>query len=90
MSETRYFLVSGRVQGVGFRAATQRQALQLSLDGWVRNRHDGAVELMAAGSAGDLDALRDWLGHGPASAHVTRVIEQSADDEALPAPFTIA
>lgn len=90
MSETRYFLISGRVQGVGFRAATQKQAHQLSLDGWVRNRNDGTVELMAAGSARNLDTLRDWLNHGPTAAGVTQVFEQPADDEALPSPFTIA
>ncbi len=67
------FVVHGRVQGVGFRAATQRRALGLNLTGWVGNRADGRVEGVAAGSAEALARLRDWLARGPALAMVESV-----------------
>lgn len=89
MSETRYFRVRGRVQGVGFRAATSDAARKLSLDGWVRNRADGDVELLARGTPEDLDALREWLHHGPGMARVGEVCEQDADETDLPSPFTV-
>lgn len=90
MSETRYFRVSGRVQGVGFRAATSEAARDLSLAGWVRNRADGDVELIARGEASALDRLRDWLHHGPGMARVTEVEEQATAESDLPWPFTVA
>ncbi len=62
--------VSGRVQGVGFRAATAHRARQLALSGWVRNLPDGRVELQAWGTPAALAALRDWLRSGPALARV--------------------
>ena len=90
MSETRYFRVTGTVQGVGFRAATQDKARELSLAGWVANRPDGDVELHARGPVSDLDALAEWLGHGPAAATVSEVAETViTDDEALAQPFTV-
>lgn len=90
MSETRHFLISGQVQGVGFRAAAADHARRLSLDGWVRNRPDGRVEVAARGASADLAALRDWLDKGPSMARVTEVIERGADDVDLPSPFTVA
>ncbi|MBL8603039.1 MAG: acylphosphatase [Myxococcales bacterium] len=63
----------GRVQGVFFRATTQREARRLALTGWVRNRPDGSVEVVAEG---DDDTLRDfvgWVQRGPSSARVDRV-----------------
>ncbi|WP_348762189.1 acylphosphatase [uncultured Salinisphaera sp.] len=90
MSETRYFRVTGTVQGVGFRAATQDKARELSLAGWVANRPDGDVELAARGPVSALDALAQWLGHGPANATVREVAETAvADDETLKPPFTV-
>lgn len=65
--------VSGRVQGVYFRASTVDQARQLGLGGWVRNLPDGRVELEAWGESGALNALRDWLSQGPALARVDRL-----------------
>ncbi|HET7313328.1 acylphosphatase [Salinisphaera sp.] len=88
MSETRYFRVRGRVQGVGFRAATSDAARKLSLDGWVKNRGDGDVELVARGEPADLDALRDWLHDGPGMARVSEVSERPLDETDLPSPFT--
>ena len=64
MAQAR-FIVSGRVQGVGFRAATRAQALRLTLRGIARNLADGNVEVLAIGEAAALDALEAWLRHGP-------------------------
>jgi len=77
MQESRYFLVSGRVQGVCFRAATRDMARALGLCGWVRNRNDGKVEGEATGHAAALSEFRDWLEHGPAAASVDRVVFES-------------
>ena len=65
--------VRGRVQGVGFRWFVQRQAAALGLHGWVRNRPDGAVEVVAEGPADLLDALVEDLRHGPDGAGVSGV-----------------
>lgn len=69
------WLVSGRVQGVGFRAATRREALRLGLSGHARNLPDGRVEVAAAGAPHALRALREWLARGPALARVDAVAE---------------
>lgn len=66
----REFLVRGRVQGVGFRAATQREALRLGLGGSAYNLPDGAVRVRAFGSELALDGLAQWLSHGPRFARV--------------------
>ncbi|HVU52675.1 MAG TPA: acylphosphatase [Polyangia bacterium] len=65
--------VRGRVQGVGFRASAAAEARRLGLTGWVRNKLDGSVEVMAEGPDGDTDALLAWLRKGPSLAHVTSV-----------------
>jgi acylphosphatase len=64
------FVVIGRVQGVGYRAAAQGKALFLGLCGWVRNRADGAVEGLVSGDSVELDKFRDWLQRGPPAARV--------------------
>jgi len=64
-------LVRGRVQGVGFRAATHDEARRLGLDGWVLNRLDGTVEVLAGGEDAAVDQLVGWLKHGPRGARVT-------------------
>lgn len=66
-------VVRGRVQGVGYRASTEREATRLGLAGWVRNLPDGAVELEAEGPAVAVDALVAWCRRGPALARVTAV-----------------
>lgn len=68
----RYF-ISGRVQGVGFRYWITGRAKQRSLVGWVRNRRDGRVEVLAYGEKAELDALERELGQGPSGAAVDRV-----------------
>ncbi len=83
------FLVSGRVQGVFFRASTRRRALELGLRGTVVNLADGRVEVLASGDAQALDALEAWLHEGPPAARVERVLRQGWDGTA-PAGFEIA
>lgn len=64
------FRVEGRVQGVGFRAATRAQALALGLRGHARNLVDGGVEVLAVGGEGAVEALAQWLEDGPPAARV--------------------
>lgn len=67
------FLVSGRVQGVFFRASTRERALALGLTGHAVNRDDGRVEVLACGDDAALEALHQWLWHGPVQARVSGV-----------------
>ncbi len=62
--------VTGRVQGVFFRAETRAQAQTLGLVGWVRNCEDGTVEFVIAGEETALQTMRQWLAHGPQRARV--------------------
>ena len=64
-------VVRGRVQGVGFRAATEETARALGVGGWVRNMPDGAVEVEAEGPEDALRALEQFLRRGPRMARVT-------------------
>lgn len=66
-------VVTGRVQGVGFRQSAERLGQQLGLKGWVRNRPDGTVEVMAVGERDALDKLAKWLYEGPPGAYVIDV-----------------
>lgn len=68
--------ISGRVQGVGFRFAAVDEASRLALTGWVRNTHDGDVELVAEGEEELLRRLVTWAHVGPRGALVTHVEEQ--------------
>jgi acylphosphatase len=83
------FLVGGRVQGVGFRAATRGQARRLGLRGHARNLPDGRVEVLAAGDAEALEALARWLAHGPPMARVDEVVRSDGDMAGIGAEFTI-
>lgn len=72
------FYVAGKVQGVFFRASTREQATRLGLRGYARNLADGRVEVLAAGDTSALDALADWLRHGPPHARVDALLRESA------------
>ncbi|MCS7182863.1 MAG: acylphosphatase [Thermoanaerobaculum sp.] len=76
---TRRFLVSGRVQGVGFRYFVFREAQRLGLSGFVRNLGDGRVEVVATGEEADLNRLEALLWRGPVMAHVTMVEVEEAE-----------
>lgn len=66
-------IIYGRVQGVAFRHATFNQATRLRLTGWVMNRPDGSVRVVAEGQERDLAMLAAWLHEGPAAARVELV-----------------
>ncbi len=66
-------VIHGLVQGVYFRAATQREATRRGLTGWVRNRWDGTVEVLAEGPRQALESFEVFLHQGPPHAHVTHV-----------------
>ena len=66
-------IVDGRVQGVWFRASTERVANQLGLTGWVRNRPDGSVEAVFEGAPAAVDAAVAWAHDGPERAHVDTI-----------------
>ena len=66
----RRFVVSGRVQGVWFRASTREQAERLGISGHALNLPDGSVEVVACGETAALDELAAWLRHGPELARV--------------------
>lgn len=68
-----HLVVRGRVQGVFFRASTQREARRLGLTGWVKNRADGAVEMLAEGEESALKQLQLWAERGPSAARVDDV-----------------
>ena len=76
--ETRNFIVSGQVQGVGFRYATKRVAERLRLSGWVRNLPGGEVEILATGDPPQLAEFESWLRAGPEYARVSGVAVKSA------------
>ncbi|WP_455234427.1 acylphosphatase [Thiogranum longum] len=83
-------IVNGRVQGVFFRAATQREAQQLGLTGYARNLADGSVEVLACGERGAVERLKEWLWLGPPSANVTGVECQAVDRQEIPERFGTA
>ena len=65
--------ITGRVQGVFFRASAESEARRLGLSGWVRNCPDGSVELLAEGPKAKLDDVLAWCRHGPPRAEVEDV-----------------
>ncbi len=78
-----HVVISGRVQMVGYRAWTEGQADARGLAGWVRNRQDGTVEAVFAGSAEQVAGMARACWRGPAKAEVAGVVVQDADESAL-------
>jgi len=73
--ETRHYVISGRVQGVGFRWFVEREAALAGITGWVRNCENGDVEVMATGTADQHRSLRQKLQQGPRAARVDHLSE---------------
>ena len=86
MTTARLFTVRGRVQGVFFRASTQRVAESLRLTGYAINLPDGDVEVLACGPAHQVDQLGDWLQQGPDMARVDSVRSESIEID-IPSDF---
>jgi len=82
--------VSGRVQGVYYRASTAEEAARLGLKGFARNLPDGRVEVLVCGPETAVQALIDWLWVGPSAARVTEVLTEHAGlaPEEFPSEFT--
>ena len=78
----RRYMVMGRVQGVGYRNFVEHTAGKLNVDGYVRNRRDGSVEVFAMGTPEELLKLRKALERGPMMAEVTHVAEEPSKVEA--------
>lgn len=68
-----HLIVSGRVQGVCFRAETQRAARTIGVSGWVRNKRDGTVEAVVEGVKKDVISLINWCNAGPPLSRVEKV-----------------
>ena len=68
-------IIEGRVQGVWFRDSTRREAMASGIFGWVKNRRDGSVEVLAEGPEDKVKKLVSWCHQGPPSAQVLRVHE---------------
>jgi acylphosphatase len=83
------FVISGRVQGVGFRAWALRRGQELGVRGWVRNCRDGSVEVEAAGPLPVLLRLRQLVADGPPLAHVAEIREEPPRHDRLPNGFEI-
>jgi acylphosphatase len=80
-SYTAHVIIEGRVQGVGFRNWTQREAAKRGLNGWVRNRADGTVEAVFQGANAQVDAMLTACSNGPMLAKVTRMVHVKAEHE---------
>jgi acylphosphatase len=81
VTEAKRLVISGIVQGVGFRYSMMAQARLLGICGWVRNRRDGSVEAMIAGNAGQIEEMLAWSRRGPTGAVVERVIVETGCGE---------
>jgi acylphosphatase len=75
------FLIRGRVQGVGFRDAAVQAAFECGVQGWVRNRLDGQVEVHAQGDVSAVERFADWCRRGPPLARVADVTTAEVEAE---------
>jgi len=88
--ENRRYRIRGRVQGVGFRAFVWREARELEVDGWVRNRFDGSVEALVICAPDKHARLHEALERGPRMSRVDRVdVEDEGDESGIPTGFEI-
>ena len=89
MRVSRRFLISGRVQGVGFRWFAQAAAARENIYGWVHNLPDGRVEATAEGEAEAIDRFEQALRHGPPGAHVEQLEIEHTAPEGRTSGFTV-
>ncbi|WP_172197351.1 MULTISPECIES: acylphosphatase [unclassified Niveibacterium] len=78
---TEHLLITGVVQGVGYRWSMVQVAERLEIAGWVRNRRDGSVEAFVRGRPEAIEALVTWARRGPPAARVTDVLRNPAEDD---------
>jgi acylphosphatase len=83
MNVIRHIIVRGRVQGVGYRAFVEREALRCGVEGWVRNRRDGSVEAVFAGTQDKVDAVVEACRRGPYSARVEQIDQRDGTEDEL-------
>jgi len=83
MNVIRHIIVRGRVQGVGYRAFVEREALKRGVEGWVRNRRDGSVEAVFAGALEKVDAIIEACRRGPYSARVEQIDQRDGTEDEL-------
>ena len=83
MNVIRHVIVHGRVQGVGFRAFVEYEALARGIEGWVRNRRDGSVEALFAGEADVVADMIEACGRGPLGARVDVQHQRESDGDDL-------
>ncbi|MBL7175552.1 MAG: acylphosphatase [Desulfobacteraceae bacterium] len=80
MSNVRVrLIIEGRVQGVWFRDSTRTQATEVGVCGWVKNRRDGSVEVLAEGPEDKVEKLVEWCHQGPSYARVNRVTKTTEE-----------
>ena len=89
MMVARRYVITGRVQGVGFRWFTHDTARREGVHGWVRNLADGSVEVIAEGDQPAVDRLEAAVRRGPSSAHVERFDVEELAPTGRPAGFEI-
>jgi acylphosphatase len=80
----RHYLVSGRVQGVGFRRFTEREAKTRGLRGATRNLRDGRVEILACGPSNSLDLFETAISRGPTGSSVSQIEKREISADAWP------
>lgn len=83
MRKLVHLLISGDVQGVGYRAFVSTKAETLELEGWVRNRQDGSVEAVLGGDAEDIEEMIDNCRKGPAACSVRDIVQSDTNEEML-------
>jgi acylphosphatase len=86
---TIYVRISGKVQGVWFRASTKQEAEKIGVTGWVKNTLDGEVEAIFQGSKEQIQLIIDWCHHGPLLSNVTNLIVKDIDSDEIYSSFSI-
>ena len=78
---TIHLVISGKVQGVFYRASAKERADKLKINGWIKNTKEGDVEVLASGSNENLSKFAEWCKKGPSGANVTNVAVTNMDEK---------